>query len=51
MTKSTTIGRRTLIVSTGRHTSDKRLVTTIGGGITMRAWFPLPRFTAVLITR
>jgi hypothetical protein len=51
MTRSYTLGRRTLVVSTGQNTADKRFVKTTGHGITMRAFFPARRLTAVLITR
>jgi hypothetical protein len=53
MTKTLSVGRRSLIVSTAPHTYEGRFgtITTRGGGLTMRSLFALRRFTAVLITR
>jgi hypothetical protein len=53
MTKTLSIGRRSLIVSTAPHTYEGRIgtITTRGGGVTMRAMFALRRFCAILITR
>lgn len=52
MTKSLTFGRRTLVLSTGRHTADRRCMASNPGGPRMRALFgPCGRGCAVLITR
>jgi hypothetical protein len=45
-----TLGRHTLIVSTGRNTATKAYRKTTGGAGTMRAWMPIRRFSAILIS-
>lgn len=53
MTKSMSVGRRSLILSVARHSYPSRIgtVTTRGGGIIMRATFAVRFLSAVLITR
>lgn len=45
------LGRRSLILSTGANTADRRVVITRGGGVTLRGWFPIRRFCLILVTR
>lgn len=53
MTKSLSLGRRSVVISTGAHSASKPVgyIRTRGGGVTMRFAMFARRLSVVLITR